>query len=68
MHHIHHLRKQGEKATGFLSLMSTLNRKQIPVCKPCHKKIHNGLYNDISIRNITKPNTKTFIIKPKSPD
>jgi hypothetical protein len=45
--------------------MSKLNRKQIPVCKPCHNKIHNGTYNDISIRKITKPNTKTFIIKPK---
>lgn len=38
MHHVKHLRKDGNKSTGFLELMSKLNRKQIPVCRTCHKK------------------------------
>jgi hypothetical protein len=37
MHHVRHLRKDGVKPTGFLSLMSKLNRKQIPICRSCHK-------------------------------
>nr|YP_010183833.1 hypothetical protein LI437_mgp36 [Coccidioides posadasii]QVG61956.1 hypothetical protein [Coccidioides posadasii] len=52
MHHVKHIRKGGRKPTGFLALMSTLNRKQIPVCKPCHLKIHNGQYNDISLKDL----------------
>lgn len=52
MHHVKHIRKEGVKTTGFTALMSTLNRKQIPVCKSCHKKIHKGLYNDISLKEL----------------
>lgn len=42
MHHVRHLRKDSVVAPGFTALMSKLNRKQIPVCRPCHKKIHGG--------------------------
>lgn len=40
MHHVRHLRKDSVVGTGFTALMSKLNRKQLPVCRPCHKKIH----------------------------
>lgn len=52
MHHLKHLRKDGDKPTGFLAIMSSLNRKQIPVCKTCHNKIHAGLYNGIKLTDL----------------
>lgn len=43
MHHVRHIRKMGErKPKGFQAVMNALNRKQIPVCKECHLKIHRG--------------------------
>ena len=41
IHHIKHIRKEKNKQS-FTRLMSQLNRKQIPVCKPCHLSIHKG--------------------------
>lgn len=52
MHHVKHIRKQGEKMDGFTTIMSKLNRKQIPVCQPCHVKIHAGKYDGISLKNL----------------
>lgn len=52
MHHVKHLRKGGVRSTGFTALMSMLNRKQIPVCKGCHVKIHKGLYNDMKLNEL----------------
>lgn len=52
MHHVKHIRKGGIKTIGFLSIMAQLNRKQIPVCKPCHMKIHNGEYNGIKLTEL----------------
>lgn len=46
-HHVKHIRKG--KVTGFLQLMNQLNRKQTPVCKECHKKIHKGLYDSMAL-------------------
>lgn len=54
MHHVKHLRKDGIKPTGFVSLMSKLNRKQIPVCKKCHLKIHKGDYNGMKLSELHK--------------
>jgi len=68
MHHVKHLRKDGVKPTGFLNLMSNLNRKQIPVCRSCHNKIHKGNYNGMAIRDLKRPEIKTFIIKPEDTD
>lgn len=49
-HHVRHVRVG--KATGFLKIMSQLNRKQIPVCKVCHTRIHNGTYDDMSLTDL----------------
>ena len=54
MHHVKHLRKEGIKPIGFTALMSKLNRKQIPVCKSCHLKIHKGIYNELSLKDLEK--------------
>lgn len=54
MHHVKHLRKEGQKATGFLAVMSQLNRKQIPVCQTCHDNIHGGRYDGVSLKTLRK--------------
>nr|CRX66589.1 putative reverse transcriptase protein [Axinella verrucosa] len=44
MHHVKHLRKS--KDMDWLTRrIVTMNRKQIPVCKECHQKIHRGRYD-----------------------
>lgn len=55
MHHVRHIRKMGEKAQGFVRLLATLNRKQIPVCVPCHGKIHRGEYDGLRLSDLTLP-------------
>jgi retron-type reverse transcriptase len=50
MHHVKHVRIG--KTTGFLQIMNQLNRKQMPCCKECHKKIHSGLYNHMSLKDL----------------
>jgi len=44
---IHHVRKlSNTKRKDYLStMMSRMNRKQVPVCKKCHNKIHQGVYD-----------------------
>ena len=53
MHHVRHIRKMSaKKATGFQAVMQALNRKQIPVCKQCHQKIHRGDYDGMSLSDL----------------
>jgi group II intron reverse transcriptase/maturase len=53
MHHVRHIRKMGlRKPTGFQAVMRALNRKQIPVCKACHRKIHKGEYDGIALHDL----------------
>jgi len=52
MHHVKHIRKGDIKYSGSTSLMSKFNRRQIPVCKNCHKKIHSGLYNGLGLKDL----------------
>ena len=34
--------------------MALLNRKQIPLWKNCHKKVHAGLYDGPSLESLRK--------------
>lgn len=52
MHHVRHLRKDQVVTKGFTELMSQLNRKQLPVCRPCHEQIHKGNYNGLSLNDL----------------
>ena len=53
MHHVRHIRKMGDRRpTGFRAVMRALNRKQIPVCATCHRKIHSGEYDDIRLTDL----------------
>jgi 5-methylcytosine-specific restriction endonuclease McrA len=57
MHHVKHIRKASDstKLDYWTRAMSNMNRKQIPVCRPCHNKIHNGKYDDISLNKLQGP-------------
>nr|AZP40177.1 hypothetical protein [Ulva compressa] len=46
MHHIRHLRKDAPGPKNRLKrLLLQIRRKQIPVCRQCHKVIHDGKYD-----------------------
>lgn len=54
---IHHVRKLADldpSKDSFSRIMSTLQRKQVPVCKKCHIEIHTGNYDRKSFRNIKR--------------
>lgn len=53
MHHLRHIRKTGgRKPTGFNKILQALNRKQVPVCKECHRKIHRGDYDNMRLKDL----------------
>lgn len=52
MHHLKHIRKQGQKLKGFSLYMAAINRKQVPVCRKCHRDIHNGKYDGANLASI----------------
>ena len=49
MHHVRHVRKRNQPIRGFTFYLAAINRKQIPVCKQCHRDIHNGIYDGNSL-------------------
>ncbi len=53
MHHVRHIRKMDDKEPrGFTRVMAALNRKQVPVCKACHGRIHRGEYDSLSLKEL----------------
>ncbi len=53
MHHVRHIRKMdGGVPKGFTRVMAALNRKQVPVCKTCHEKIHRGEYDGLRLKDL----------------
>ena len=53
MHHVRHIRKTGaRKPTGFNTILRALNRKQLPVCTSCHRKIHRGEYDGMRLSEL----------------
>lgn len=54
MHHVRHLRKGNKSITqGFNKIMSAINRKQVPLCRSCHHKVHKGEYNSIGLKDLS---------------
>jgi hypothetical protein len=49
MHHVKHIKKKGE-VKGFKKIMKQLNRKQIPVCRPCMMKFNSGKDDGIALK------------------
>jgi group II intron reverse transcriptase/maturase len=63
MHHVRHIRKMTEKqAKGFTSLLAKLNRKQVPVCQECHRKIHRGEYDGLKLSELAYDPRKPMLI------
>jgi group II intron reverse transcriptase/maturase len=54
MHHVRHIRKMDTagKDMGFARVLRALNRKQIPVCESCHKRIHRGDYDGMRLSDL----------------
>ena len=53
MHHLKALRKGGVRLTkGFNSLMSAINRKQVPLCRGCHMSVHAGRYDNLRLSDL----------------
>jgi hypothetical protein len=42
----------GREPKGFTRVMAALNRKQVPVCKACHERIHRGEYDGLSLKEL----------------
>jgi hypothetical protein len=45
VHHIRALKHISKKRDWLSTTMAKFNRKQVPVCKSCHIKIHKGIYD-----------------------
>ena len=54
MHHIRHVKTINSKLTSFEKMMAKINRKQVPLCRDCHIKVHKGEYNGLSVKNFSK--------------
>ena len=68
--HIAHLLQptinQAVLAKGFTRVMSMLNRKQLPVCARCHRSIHEGTYDGLSLRDFAyDPREASLIRQPQ---
>jgi hypothetical protein len=51
MHHIKHIRTINVKLSKFDQLAARVNRKQIPLCRPCHIKVHQGKHQGMSLKH-----------------
>ena len=63
MHHVKHVRKQGQRYGGFHQEMALLNRKQVPLCRSCHKRVHAGLYDGPSLKALRVQLRKEMMAK-----
>lgn len=50
MHHVKHIKTLNVKLKSFEKAMAKINRKQVPLCKVCHVKVHNGTYFGTPLR------------------
>ena len=57
---VHHIRKlsdlkrrwQGKRMPDWVEWMATRHRKTLVVCKRCHRRIHNGEYDGVSLMKL----------------
>lgn len=52
MHHLRHIKTINVKLNDFDQLMAKINRKQIPLCTICHKKVHQGKYDGMALKHL----------------
>lgn len=53
VHHIHAMKDVQTKDAGWAQLMAAMRRKTLVVCRSCHTKIHNGLYDNVKLAKLT---------------
>lgn len=51
MHHVKHIKSFNVKLSEFDKKLARINRKQVPLCRLCHLKVHAGSYRGISIHH-----------------
>lgn len=56
VHHVKKLSNSNKFSSPMKAIMSKLNRKQIVLCKKCHKDIHSGKYDGKSIKKYNNKN------------
>lgn len=50
MHHIKHIRTLNTKLNVFDKMVAEMNRKQVPLCKNCHREVQKGKYHGKSMK------------------
>ena len=51
MHHIKHIKTLNTKLDSFDAAVAKVNRKQVPLCRTCHNKVHSGKYVGSPLRH-----------------
>lgn len=51
MHHLRHLKHTKDKGS-LIRIMSKIRRKVVPLCRPCHLKVHAGKYDGMSLKEL----------------
>lgn len=49
MHHVKHIKTINKKISYFDQKLARINRKQVPLCRPCHLQVHQGRYFGMSL-------------------
>jgi len=52
VHHIRHIRTINLKLNTFDQKLAAINRKQVPLCRECHRKVHQGKYKGLSLKHL----------------
>jgi len=59
MHHIKHIKTINVKLNVFDKAVAKVNRKQVPLCRACHMKVHRGNYTGMSLKHWSPSNKLT---------
>lgn len=51
VHHVKHIKTLNPKLSSFDKALAIINRKQVPLCHECNKKVHAGLYHGFTLKN-----------------
>jgi predicted HNH restriction endonuclease len=51
MHHLRHLKDTKDK-NNLSKIMSKIKRKTVPLCERCHKNVHAGRYDGLSLKQL----------------
>lgn len=51
IHHLRHLKDTKDK-NNLSKIMSKINRKTVPLCEICHKNVHTGRYDGLSLKQL----------------